>query len=243
MRFQPPTILRVKTHVLVAAVERLKLALIVLAGNSEQEVGEVQSRLRSEKQEAAIKLSGGIDVDLIVMEFAAYFDGMSSCDFGKVVEDLKSVVELLQLICVGSEIKAVEADALHTFRFRRQRHDARSSGAHGETLRRQAYADPSHGFAQIICVAQITEAEFIHCRRAQRFRVAKVKQLRATGVESVETRDVRSALRDWVRIVLGPIVQKIVCGQQSPVRVGIQPIGTLVVAQRLIESRSGESAV
>src|SRR5271156_4309977 len=191
MRFQPPTILRVKTHVLVAAVERLKLALIVLAGNSEQEVGEVQSRLRSEKQEAAIKLSGGIDVDLIVMEFAAYFDGMSSCDFGKVVEDLKSVVELLQLICV----------------------------------------------------AQITEAEFIHCRRAQRFRVAKVKQLRATGVESVETRDVRSALRDWVRIVLGPIVQKIVCGQQSPVRVGIQPIGTLVVAQRLIESRSGESAV
>ena len=153
--------------------------MIVLAWNSQQEVGKVQPGLGSEEEEASVKLSDGIDIYLVVMEFAACLDGVSSQHFGEVVEQLISVVELLQLICIGSECKTVKADALDSFGFRRERHDAWSSRANGETLGRQAYADSSLWFAQVIGVAQIAEAQFVHRSRAHCFCVAEAEQLRA----------------------------------------------------------------
>ncbi len=72
--------------------------------------------------------------------------------------------------------------------------------------------------------------EFIQCGRAQRFRVAKINQLRASPVESVETGDIRATLRNRVGIVLRPIVEEIVGGKHSPMRVGVEPVGAFIVA-------------
>ena len=55
--------------------------MVVLAGNTQQEICEVGAGLGPEKQEAAVELSDRIDVDLIVVELAAGFDGVSSEDF------------------------------------------------------------------------------------------------------------------------------------------------------------------
>ena len=151
--------------------------------------------------------------------------------------------DLIQLVGIRSDREAVEADAFDSFGFRRERHDARSSRAYFETLRGQADAHSAHRFAQVIGVAQVAEVEFVHGGRAERFGVAQVEQLRAASVERVEARDVRAALRDGVGIVLRPVVEKVVGGEQAQARVGVQAVGAFVVAQSLVEGRGGERAV
>src|ERR1039458_1069904 len=59
-----PSILRVESYVFVAAVEGLKLALVVLARNSQQEVREVNAGLASVEYEVAIQLGDRIDIEI-----------------------------------------------------------------------------------------------------------------------------------------------------------------------------------
>ncbi len=227
--------MRIEAGVLVAAIERLKLALVVLARNSQQEVREVRAGLASEEKKAAIELSDGIDVDLIVVKLAADFDGVGSDHFGKVVEPLKGVADLVQLVGIGSDREAVETDALDSFGLGRQRHDSRSSLAHFEALGGQADAHSADWFAEVIRIAHVAEVEFVHGGRAERFGVAQAEQLGAAEIKRVEARDIRPALSDRVRIVLRPVVEKVVGGHQSPAGVGVQPIRAFVVAQGFVE--------
>ena len=66
-----PAILRVEAGIFVASIERLQLALVVLAGNAQQEIGEVDAGFASEEDEIAVQLGDGIGVHLIVVELAA----------------------------------------------------------------------------------------------------------------------------------------------------------------------------
>ena len=110
-------------------------------------------------------------------------------------------------------------------------------------MRGQADADSAHRFAQVRGVAQVAEVEFVRGGRAERLGESQVEQLRAASVERVEARDVRAALRDRVGIVLRPVVEKVVSGEQAEARVGVEAVGALVVAQGLVEGRGGERAV
>ena len=179
---QPPTVLRVKAEIFVASVKGLELALVVLGGSAEQEVGEIGSGLAAEKKEAAVELSNGMSVDLVVVKFAADLNGMSARDFGKVVEPLVSVVGLLQFIRVGSDGVVIEDDVLHALRLRRERHDAWSIGSDLETLRCQADTESALRTAQIVGIAQVTEAEFVDRSPTQRPGVAQVQQLGAAQI-------------------------------------------------------------
>ena len=76
-----PTVLSVEADVFVAAVKRLQLALVVLAGNSQQEIGEIGACLRAEEKKTAVELRDRVDVDLVEMEFAAHFDCVASDHF------------------------------------------------------------------------------------------------------------------------------------------------------------------
>ena len=90
-----PAILSIEACIFVSPVKRLKLALVVLAWDSQKKIRVVRARLRAKEQEAAIKLSNGIDVDLIVVELAAHLEGVRSDYFGKIVQPLKSIADLL----------------------------------------------------------------------------------------------------------------------------------------------------
>ena len=85
--------------------------------------------------------------------------------------------------------------------------------------------------------------KFVHRRRAQRFRVTQVEQLRAAGIKRVETRNVRTPLSHRVGIVLGPVIQEIVGGHQTPVGIGIQAVGSFIIPQSLVVGGSRKSAV
>src|ERR1700677_4132387 len=85
--------------------------------------------------------------------------------------------------------------------------------------------------------------EFVERGRAQGFWGAKVNQLRAARVERVETRDVRAALGYGIGVVLRPVIQEVIGRQQAPARVGIQPVGALVVAQGFIEGGGGKRPI
>ena len=139
-----PAILRVQAGILVAAVERLKLALVVLARNAQQEVREVDAGLAAEEDEIAVQLGDRIGIDLIVVELAAHFDRVRSHDLGKTIAPLKGIVDLLQLVGVGPDGEVIEIDAFHALGFGRQRDDARRIRAHHESLRREAGADAAN---------------------------------------------------------------------------------------------------
>src|SRR5579862_8635461 len=85
--------------------------------------------------------------------------------------------------------------------------------------------------------------EFVRGRRPERFGETHIEQLRPAGVERIEAGDVCAALCDWIGIVLRPVVEKIVSGDQAEACVGVEPVSAFVVAQSLGESRSGESTV
>ena len=123
---QPPTVLRVEAKIFVASVKGLELALVVLAGSAEQEVDEIEPVSAPEEQKTAVELSDGVSIDLVVVEFPAGLDGVRADHFGKIVEPLEGVVDLPQLVGVGSDGVVVEDDVLQTLSLRRERHDARS---------------------------------------------------------------------------------------------------------------------
>ena len=99
----------------------LKLALVVLARDSQQEISEIRSGFSTKEKKTAIELSDGVDVDLIVVEFPAGFHRMLSDDFRKIVEPLIGISNLVELIGVRPNSVAVETDALDAFGFRRKR--------------------------------------------------------------------------------------------------------------------------
>ena len=175
-----PAILPVQAPVLIAAVEGLKLALVVLAGNSEQEIGEVGSGLAAGEQEIAVELRDRIGVDLVVVKFRSEFHGVAAHDFREIIEPLESVVDLLQFVGVCADGKGIEDDVFNSFALRIERHNAGSSRAGYESLRCQADAESADGFAEIVVIAHVAEVEFIDRRRPQRFSVAQAEQLSAS---------------------------------------------------------------
>ena len=168
-----PAILPIEAHIFIAAVKRLQLALVVLAGNSQQEIRKVGAGLAAEEKKAAVELRDGVDVDLIVVEFAAHFDGVGSDHFGKIVEPLKGVADLLQLVGVGADGEAVEADAFHSLGFRRQRHDSRSSRPTTNPCDARLTPTPPDWLAEVVRVAHVAEVEFVHGGRAERLGIAQ----------------------------------------------------------------------
>ncbi len=65
--------MREKAGILIAAVESLQLALVVLARNAEQEVREVDAGFAAEENEVAIQLGDRIGIDLIVVKLGAHW--------------------------------------------------------------------------------------------------------------------------------------------------------------------------
>ena len=229
-----PAILAVKTGVFVAAVEGLKLALVVLAWHSQQEIREIRSGFGAEEKKATVELRDGIDVDLIVVKFAAEFQRVRADHLRKIVEPLECVSNLMQLVGVGADREAVEADTFDAFGFWRERDDARRAGAGDEALRREARADAADGFTEVVRIAQEAEAEFVDGAAAKIFGVTEAQQLSAAEIVGAEAGHVRAALRDGIRIVLRPVVEEIVGGKKSAARVCVETIGAFVIAQREI---------
>src|ERR1700722_9472301 len=123
-----PTVLGEDAGVLVAAVKRVELALVVLTGNSEQVVGEIEAGLAAGEQKVAVELGDGIYVDLVVMKFTADFDGVASDNFGKIIEHLKCIVGLFEFVGVGAGGEVIENQILHALVLRSQRHDGGDPG-------------------------------------------------------------------------------------------------------------------
>src|SRR5271166_1445154 len=238
---QPPTILRVDAEIFVASIKRLELTLVVLRGSPEQEINEIRSGLAAVKQEAAVELSNGVSIDLVKMKFDTGLDGVRTHDFGKVVEPLERVVALPQLVRVGSDRVVVEGNVLHSLGFWRERHDAESIRSDLETLRRQADAESTLGTAEIVGIAQIAEAEFVHGGCAQGLCVTQVEQLSAAKIQRIEARHISSALRRGIRIVLREIVEKIISRNETPSRVGIEAGSALVVMEGLVIRGGGKN--
>ena len=67
--------------------------------------------------------------------------------------------------------------------------------------------------------------------------------MRAAGIQRIEARGISAPLGDRIRIVLRPIVQEVVAGEQAPARIGIQAVGAFIVAQGFVEGGGGKSAV
>src|ERR1700723_4237950 len=129
------------------------------------------------------------------MKFAAEFNGVGANHFRKIIEPLKSIAHLIQLVRIRSESEAIEADAFHSLGLRREGHNSRRSRPRHETLRRESHAHTAHRFAEIDSIAQIAEVKFIYGRRAKRIRVTQAEQLRASEIQRIESRNIRAALR------------------------------------------------
>ena len=121
---QPPTVLGEEADIFVASVKSLQLALVVLAGRSQKKVREIGAGFRSKEKKAAIELRDSVDVDLIVVKFTACFDRVPSNHFGKIVEPLIGISNLVEFIRVRANREAVEGDALDAFCFWRERQDS-----------------------------------------------------------------------------------------------------------------------
>src|SRR5208282_5706003 len=129
-----PAILPIQADIFIASVERLKLALVVLRGSAQQEIGEIQTRLAAEEKEVAVKLSNRKSIHLIVMEFSPNLDRVFSQHLREIVEPLKSIVHLLEFVRVGPNREAVEVNVLDALGLGRQRNDSRCARPHFETL-------------------------------------------------------------------------------------------------------------
>ncbi len=107
-----PAILREEAGVFVAGVEGIELALVVLAGNADEEVGEVDAGFGAGEDKVAVELGDGVGVDLVGVKLAAEFEGVVAEHLGEGIGDLVGVVGLDELIGRGAGGVAVEVEVL-----------------------------------------------------------------------------------------------------------------------------------
>ncbi len=161
VRFHAPAVLREETGVLVAIVETAGVALVVAAGDAEEEVGHIGARLGSLKYESTIKNGIGISVDLIEMEFAAQFESVFADDAREVVHPLVGIVDLGQSCNVLAEGEVVEGNVFDTFNGRRKRNDAGCSVGVDKTLGGEALTYAANRTACLVGVAHEAEMKFV----------------------------------------------------------------------------------
>ncbi len=108
-----PAILREETDVFVARIEGIELALIVLAGHADQEVGKVDAGFRSGENKAAIELRDGAGIDLVGMELSPELHGVIAQHFRDRIRDLIGVVDLNELVGRGAGGVSIEVQVLN----------------------------------------------------------------------------------------------------------------------------------
>ena len=122
-----PTILREQSQILITRVEGVELALVVLAGHADKEVGEIDAGFLSGEDEASVKLSDRVGIHLVHMKLTAELDRVVAQHLGKGVGDLVRIVRLNELIGGRAGREAVEVEVLDALPFGVERHDAGSA--------------------------------------------------------------------------------------------------------------------
>src|SRR5256885_11559212 len=67
----PPTVLHVASRIFMSRIVLLRIGLVKVAGDTDQEIGEIQSGLRARKQERTVKCRIWVNVDLVKAELQA----------------------------------------------------------------------------------------------------------------------------------------------------------------------------
>ena len=162
-----PAVLREDAHIFVAVIERVELALVVLAGHADQKVREVDAGLLAGEDEAAVELRDGSGIDLIGMELAAELHGVIAEHLREAVRCLIGVVDLDELICRGSGRIGIEVEIFDALPLGIESHDAVGSIRVHESLRSQADAKAADGLAEVGVVAHEAQVELVDHRRAE----------------------------------------------------------------------------
>jgi hypothetical protein len=145
-----PAILRERAYIFVARVIRVELALVVLAGRADEEVGEVDTGLGSREDKAAVELRNGMGIDLVGMKLRAELEGVIAEHLGECVGDLVGVVGLDELIGRGAGGVAVEVEVLDTLPVGVKRDDAGGAIRIGEALRSRLTLRPPTGWPRLV---------------------------------------------------------------------------------------------
>jgi len=87
--------LREDADVFIPAVKGVELALVVLAGDAEEKIGEIRTGFAASEEEITVELRDGVGVDFVVMELDAEPQRVIVEDFGEVVEPLIGIIDLL----------------------------------------------------------------------------------------------------------------------------------------------------
>ena len=153
--------------------------MVILAGNPEQEIGEVRAGFSSEEEKAAVELRNGVDVHLIVVKLAAELQRVRADHFRKIIEPLKGVADLIQLVGIRPDSKAVEPTLSTPSVFGESGTIPGVPGPTSKPCEARLTPNSADRFAQVVGVAQIAEVEFVHGGRADAFCVAQIEQLRA----------------------------------------------------------------
>ena len=152
-----PAILREETNVFVTGIKGVELALVVLAGNADKEIGKVHACLRSGENEVAIELSNGRGIDLIGVELTAKFHGVVAVYLGEGISNLIRVVDLNQLVGCSAGGITVEIEVLNALPLGIERNNAGRAVGILEALRSQAYAKTADRLSKIGEVAHIAQ--------------------------------------------------------------------------------------
>ncbi len=236
-----PAILCEEAYIFIACVEGIELALVVLAGDTDEEVGKVDAGFLPGEDEAAVELGDGVGVDLVGVKLSTELEGVAAENPGVGVRDLIGVVGLDELVGCCSGGVAVEVEVFDSFACRVEGDDAAGAVCVDESLGDEADAFSAYGLAEVGEVAGVADVEFIDGGRAEALGVGEGDQLGAAGGESVEAGDAGSALGYGVGIVEGEVVNEVIGREQAGAGVCIDTDGSLVIAHGLVEGRCCET--
>ena len=76
-----PTVLGEQACIFVARVERIELALVVLARHANQEIRKIHAGFRATEDEAPVKLRDGMGIHLVGVNFSPKLDGVRAQHF------------------------------------------------------------------------------------------------------------------------------------------------------------------
>ena len=79
-----PTILSEQANIFVTRIERVELALVVLAGHADQEIRKIHAGFCTREDEAPVKLRDGMGIHLVGVTFTPELDCVAPSTFEKV---------------------------------------------------------------------------------------------------------------------------------------------------------------
>ena len=112
VRAKPPAVLRKTPCVFVASIISLRIGLIVLTGDADQEIREIRSRFRTINSESAIECGVGVYVDLFITGLKTGFERVVAEHSRKNIAGGKSVVRLGEVGDGSSHAERVEGNVL-----------------------------------------------------------------------------------------------------------------------------------